>query len=137
MSHVTREDVAFCTIGFISICRLRIADGYSVLPSMVNSDVVENFFCQQRGSHEDNNNPTYLQYCKDINSIVMKTGGKSRVKKSNAGLKCACLHYNHFQETKTKNLTIIVFNSNTGLNNDSNSPLIGSYTIAFISKTKY
>ena len=100
MSHETREDVAFCTVGFISICLLGIADGYSVLPSRVNSDV-ENF-CQQRGSPGDNNNPTYLQYCKNINTIVMKTGGKSRAKKSNSGLKGACLPYDHFKKPKPR-----------------------------------
>jgi hypothetical protein len=89
MSYETQEDVQFCITGFTSICRLRIKDGHSVLPSRINSDVVENFFCQQRGSHGDNSNPTYLQYSKNVNRIVLSQSSKNSCKKSNAGLKGA------------------------------------------------
>ena len=52
-----------------------------------NTDVVENFFCSQRGVNGCNNNPTYLQYTKSINTILISR--KMLSTKSNTGSKVA------------------------------------------------
>ena len=89
ISYETMEDVRFCITGFEQICKARVRTGFSVLPSRMNSDIVENFFCQQRARNGDNNNPTYLQYTKNINTITLGQCSKGRARKSNVGLKGA------------------------------------------------
>jgi hypothetical protein len=89
MSRETCDDVRYCITGFISICETRIADGYSVMPSRINSDVIEKKNCQQRARNGDNTNPTYLQYRKNINTIALGQCSKGRAKKSNVGIKGA------------------------------------------------
>lgn len=90
MPWETMEDIQFCITSLIEICMDRLNNGHPVLPSRINSDVVENFFCQQRAtSHGSNDNPSYLQYSKAVNSIILKGGNKRSSKKSNAGLKAA------------------------------------------------
>jgi hypothetical protein len=43
-----------------------------IIPSRVNSDVIENLFCQERSLHNGaNTNPTFLGYCRTINSIIL------------------------------------------------------------------
>ena len=101
MSAETMEDVRFCITGFISITEARIAEGFSVMPSRINSDVVENFFCQQRSRNGDNTNPTYLQYCKNVNTISLGQTSKGRARKSNVGLKGAEPFNFHPPTTKT------------------------------------
>ena len=96
MSHETMEDITFCT-SFITLCEMRISIGQS-LPSRINSDVVENV-CQQRARNGDNTNPTYLQYCKNINTITLSQNSKSKSKKSNAGMKGA-MPYGFTKPTK-------------------------------------
>ena len=93
MSRETAEDVCFMVSGFLSICDMRITDGLTVMPSRMNSDIVENFFCQQRGAHGDNTNPTLLQYSKNINTILLGRQSKSRSKKANSSLRGATLPY--------------------------------------------
>jgi hypothetical protein len=67
----------------------RFPRGY-VVPSRINSDIVENHFCQHRGSYNGSTtNPTYLNYCSTVNSIVLGQSLKSRGRKSNAGLVAA------------------------------------------------
>jgi hypothetical protein len=89
ISRETQEDVQYCITGFASICRLRLESGHSVLPSRINSDIVENVFSQQRGSHGDNTNPKYLQYTKNVNNIVLSQSSKTVSKKSNVCMKGA------------------------------------------------
>ncbi|CAG2206495.1 unnamed protein product [Mytilus edulis] len=56
----------------------------SVIPSRLNSDVIENVFCQQRTLHSGaNTNPTYLGYCHAMNSVILGQTTVSR--KSNTG----------------------------------------------------
>ena len=52
--------------------------GYSFI-SRVNSDIVDNMFCQQRTLHNGTNtNPTYLGYCNKVNSVILGQASISR-----------------------------------------------------------
>lgn len=43
-----------------------------VVPANLNSDVIENIFCQQRGiCHGENDNPTYKQFMYGMNTIIV------------------------------------------------------------------
>jgi len=85
MSWETREDISFVIVGFMSICQRRLSQGHPVLPSRINSDLIENFFCQQRTQrHGSNQNPTYNEYCKAVNSTVLGHCSRSRARKANA-----------------------------------------------------
>jgi len=56
----------------------------SIVPNRINSDIIENVFCQQRGLYNGNNtNPTYLNYCRTMNAVILGQATISR--KSNAG----------------------------------------------------
>jgi hypothetical protein len=90
ISHQTREDIRSCLTGFTQLCRniLKI-NRCSLVPARINSDVIENIFCQQRGIINGNNtNPTFYQYVKNVNSVII---GQSAVSKTcNTG--CADFH---------------------------------------------
>jgi len=80
------EDLVSLLVGFAKLVQLKLANnplGY-IKPFLVNSDIVENFFCSQRGiCNGSTTNPTYLQYSKGVNTIIIGQPIKSR--KSNAG----------------------------------------------------
>ena len=94
MSRETREDIQCCVHGFISLCHIATQRGLSVTPSKVNSDITENTFCQQRGSHHGaNTHPDYGQYCRGINAIVMSQSTVSKKKQYRWSLwGCQVLH---------------------------------------------
>lgn len=76
MSRECMEDKQSCVLGFHQLCVDVLAenDGWSVIPSMINSDSKENQFCQHRGKCNGLNsytNPTALQYRLDINSVIL------------------------------------------------------------------
>ena len=77
--------------------------GY-ICPGRMSTDVVENLFSSQRGINGSNNNPTYLQYCKGLNTILLSR--KIVSTKSNAGgnvQACAALPYTlHGKKSLTK-----------------------------------
>ena len=78
-------DLKSMIIGFQQICSISFElNPGSIIKSMfVNSDLVENIFCQVRGGNGQNSNPTYCQYGPTINSILLvQTCSTS---KSNAG----------------------------------------------------
>jgi hypothetical protein len=86
MSYQCREDLRSCVIGFHELCVSHLTENpnSSIIPSRINSDVVENHFCQQRGLHSGNNtNPNYATYQKSVNSIILGQNTISR--KSNSG----------------------------------------------------
>ena len=85
ISKQTRDDLKSLILGFDYLCNSRISrNGYSVTPCYINSDPIENIFCQERGIHNGlNTNPTYYQYSKAINSVIL--GEKSISRKSNTG----------------------------------------------------
>ena len=64
--------------------RLKVAPGGSINPSTINSDCIENQFCQQRGIHNGNNtNPSYNTFRSTQNAMIMLQSTISR--KGNTG----------------------------------------------------
>lgn len=89
ISHQTRQDIVSCINGFYEFCALKLKkNGYTINASRFNSDVIENIFSQQRGLHNGcNTNPSYLEYCRTMNTIIL---GEATVSaKSNTGGKGA------------------------------------------------
>jgi hypothetical protein len=80
ISHQTRQDIISSILGFEELCKLCFKKtNASVIPSRLNSDVVENVFCQQRTLHNGaNTNPTYLNYCYAMNSVILGQATVSR-----------------------------------------------------------
>lgn len=85
MSAQCHEDIQSSIIGFLELCYYVIKNhsGLYIVPAMVNSDAIENNFCQHRGKFNGlNTNPTALQYRRNINGVIL---GQSAIsKKSNA-----------------------------------------------------
>jgi hypothetical protein len=76
-------------IGFQKLVEIKLKQhplGY-INAGRTNTDAVENFFCSQRGVNGSNNNPSYLQYTKSINTILIST--KILSTKSNSGSRVA------------------------------------------------
>ena len=80
----TFSDTISMLRGFKEICKIRIEkQKKNVVPAGINSDIVENFFCQQRTvCHGSNTNPNVLQYKYGINATIL--GQSSVSEKSNA-----------------------------------------------------
>lgn len=81
----TREDLDFMYHGIMSLITFCIEVlKTEVVPARLNSDIIENIFCQQRSLyHGPTTHPTYNSYRTGINSVVL---GQSLVsRKSNAG----------------------------------------------------
>jgi len=85
LSDKTMFDVASCILGFKTLCKISFQahPGCNVSAYRVNSDLVENVFCQQRGRNGQNDNPTYAQYGPTMNSILL--GQTTKTKKGNTG----------------------------------------------------
>lgn len=85
ISKKTMFDVSSCIIGFKEFCKFTFNEhpGCTVYAHRLNSNIVENIFCQQRGRNGQNDNPTYLQYGPTMNSILL--GQSTTTKKSNTG----------------------------------------------------
>lgn len=78
-----RDDLNCAIKGFITMCDRLLTNGDHIKPGYFNSDIVENFFCQQRGiKHGCNTNPTVLQYGPAVNAICLGQTTVSR--KSNS-----------------------------------------------------
>lgn len=81
----TREDLDFMYFGVMSLIKLCIEEIHTeIVPARLNSDIIENIFCQQRSLyHGPTTNPTYNSYRTGINSVII---GETVVsKKSNSG----------------------------------------------------
>ena len=78
-------DLKSMIIGFEQICSIsfQLNPGCIIKSMFVNSDLVENIFCQVRGGNGQNNNPTYSQDGPTINSILL--GQTCSTSKSNTG----------------------------------------------------
>ena len=83
ISVKTIFDLYSMLLGFKEVCQNVIANGGMIRPSHFNSDIVENVFCQQRGRHGQNDNPTYMEYASGINSVLL--GQTISTTKGNAG----------------------------------------------------
>lgn len=85
MSKQCHEDIHACLVGFLELCELvfNMKTPLHVVPALINSDVIENIFNQQRTTYNGaNNNPNAMQYKKTINSIII---GQTKIsKKANA-----------------------------------------------------
>ena len=85
MSLQCHEDIPCCINGFIRLCEsvLSMKTSVYVIPSLINSDVIENIFNQQRTTYNGaKTNPSALQCRQTINSIII--GENSISKKANA-----------------------------------------------------
>lgn len=84
LTRETAEDLQSSLVGFIALCQLHLTSGNSINPGYINSDIVENFFCQQRGIRNGlNTNPTLSQYGPANTAIIL---GQSTVSnRSNSG----------------------------------------------------
>ena len=78
-------DLKSMIIGFEQICLIsfQLNPGCIIKSMFVNSDLVENIFCQVRGGNGQNSNPTYCQYGPTINTILL--GQACSTSKSNTG----------------------------------------------------
>ncbi|CAC5387160.1 unnamed protein product [Mytilus coruscus] len=86
ISHQTRQDISSLIIGFKHFCINKPTrySGSSIIPSRINTDPIENIFCQERSLHNGAcTNPTYLGYCNTMNSVILGESTISR--KSNTG----------------------------------------------------
>jgi hypothetical protein len=94
MSHQCHEDIHSCILGFLDLCEtvLKLQTSSFVTPRLINSDVIENIFNQQRSTYNvANSNPNAVQYKQTINSIVL--GQTSISKKANAARAHTALPY--------------------------------------------
>ena len=83
MTKETQNDVKYLMSGFLFLSKKLLERGQTVHPSRLNSDIIENFFCMQRGLNGSNNNPTYLQFTKTCNSIILGASSRESTKRSN------------------------------------------------------
>ena len=88
MSQQCHEDIQACLQGFVLICETVLKRSNNIYtcitPALVNSNVIENIFNQQRSTYNGTNcNANALQYRRTINNILIGQNVISR--KSNAG----------------------------------------------------
>ena len=85
ISTKTMFDISSTVLGFEEICRhtFQRHPGCCIYAYRMNSNLVENVFCKQRGRNGQNDNPTYSQYGPTMNGILL--GQTSVAKKSNTG----------------------------------------------------
>ena len=73
MSSETREELLFLISGFTQLVsevtqKLLVP----IISAYINSDIIENLFCQQRGIHHGaSTSPNYQQYAYGVNSIIL------------------------------------------------------------------
>jgi hypothetical protein len=89
-SKESMQDLQLSIFGFLNLIDNHFThSSFPIVPSRVNSDIVEIFFCSQRAiCHGANDNPNHFQYQHSINSIIhsqapiskkSNTSGKSYV----------------------------------------------------------
>ena len=85
ISDKTLFDLQSMVIGFQEVCRetFREHPSTSILPWRINTNLVENIFCQQRALQGQNDNPRYIQYQSGMNSVLL--GSRTSSSKSNTG----------------------------------------------------
>ena len=83
LSDKTIFDVYSMILGFMELCKIISArfPGTCLFSWRINTNIVENVFCQQRSYHGQNDNPRYVQYGHAMNSILL--GQKTTTDKSN------------------------------------------------------
>ena len=85
LSDKTIFDIKSMIIGFEEICKevFREHPETYLLPWRINTNLVENIFCQQRGLQGQNDNPRYTQYQSGMNTVLL--GCRTTTNKSNTG----------------------------------------------------
>jgi len=109
ISHQTRDDIVCSILGFEELCHYKMKKShFSIVPGRINSDVIENMFCQQRTLHSGaNTNPTYLEYSRNVNSVIL--GETSISRKSNTGGNGAAIFSAEKPNKKPKVLLILKY----------------------------
>ena len=80
----TRQDIDSCVYGFISLLTIAEKLKIPLVPGYINSDLIENWFCQHRGLRNGfNQNPTLSQIAGATNSNIIT--GSVVSSKGNAG----------------------------------------------------
>lgn len=81
MSQQTRDDLHSCIVGFTLVSKTYVQTSkHSLIPSRLNSDVIENILCQQRGIiNGANTSPTFYQYCQNINTVIIGQNTVSKI----------------------------------------------------------
>ena len=68
----TRQDIDSCIYGFISLLTAAEKLKIALIPGYINSDLIENWFCQHRGLRNGfNQNPTLSQISGATNSNII------------------------------------------------------------------
>ena len=80
----TRQDIDSCIYGFVSLLKSAESLKLSLLPGYINSDLIENWFCQHRGLRNGfNQNPTLRQIAGATNTNIIT--GSVVLSKGNVG----------------------------------------------------
>ena len=82
----TRQDIDSCIYGFVSLLTVVEKLNLAILPGYINSDLIENWFCQHRGLRNGfNQNPTLSQIAGATNTNII-TGSVVSTKGNVGGL---------------------------------------------------
>lgn len=112
-SFITMEcynDMLSMLMGTLEVIKIKLSEYplSAVYLHRMNSDIVENVFSSQRGICNGScTNPTYLQYSKGINTIIIGQSIKSR--KSNTGGKLCvggALPYSFYKKSSHKPIRV-------------------------------
>ena len=86
----TREDIDSCVYGFVNLLKVAQKLDIKLKPGYINSDLIENWFCQHRGLRNGfNQNPTLSQIAGATNSNII-TGSVVSSKSNAGGLISSC-----------------------------------------------
>lgn len=108
MSRQCLEDIKSCLLGFCELCSTVVSGDRSayITPSLINSDVVENHFCEQRATYNGaNTNPNALQYRRNLNSIILGQSiisNKANAGKSNSSATCPAFSFSFENKKSSK-----------------------------------
>lgn len=84
ITRETRQDIDSSLYGFMELVRIASTLKVALVPGYINSDTIENYFCQQRGLRNGfNQNPTLLQIGPATNANLIT--GSVISSKSNSG----------------------------------------------------
>ena len=84
ITRETRQDIDSCVYGFLHLLTVAEKLKMSLIPGYINSDLIENWFCQHRGLRNGfNMNPTLSQIAGATNTNIIT--GSLVSSKGNAG----------------------------------------------------
>jgi hypothetical protein len=107
LTEQTREDINSSILGFVNLCKKLEKLGISIIPGFINSDLVENFFCQQRGKCNGNTtNPTAIQYGPAVNAIILGESTISKKSNTSTGQRRKAKPLSHHLPCPLKNIRV-------------------------------